>query len=75
MEIEEDFRQALAGIKRLPPGARRGVYLAYYYYHKLFLIIKNTPAEKVMNARIRIADHNKIGLMFRSLLRHQFDLL
>lgn len=74
-EIEEDFRQALAGIKRLPSGARRGVYLAYYYYHKLFLIIKNTPAEKVMNARIRIADHNKIGLMFRSLLRHQFDLL
>ncbi|HEV7380220.1 MAG TPA: phytoene/squalene synthase family protein [Dyadobacter sp.] len=74
-DIEEDFRQALAGIKRLPSGARRGVYLAYYYYHKLFLIIKNTPAEKVMNARIRIADHNKIGLMFRSLLRHQFDLL
>jgi phytoene synthase len=74
-DIENDFREALDGIKRLPLGARRGVYLAYYYYHKLFLIIKNTPAEKVMNARIRIADHNKVGLMFRSLLRHQFDLL
>lgn len=74
-EIEADFEQALIGIKRLPSGARRGVYLAYYYYHKLFLRIKETPPEKVMNARIRIPDHNKIGLMFRSLVRHQFDLL
>ncbi|MCE7042624.1 phytoene/squalene synthase family protein [Dyadobacter sp. CY312] len=74
-EIEEDFRDALVGIKRLPTGARRGVYLAYYYYLKLFIRIKATPAEKVMNARIRIPDYNKIGLMFRSLVRHQFDLL
>lgn len=74
-EIEEDFEQALIGIKRLPSGARRGVYLAYYYYNKLFLRIKETPPEKVMNARIRIPDYDKVGLMFRSLVRHQFDLL
>ena len=74
-EIESDFAQALIGIKRLPPGSRRGVYLAYYYYKKLFLLIKQTPPEKVMAARIRIPDYNKIGLMFQSLLRHQFDLL
>jgi len=75
LEIEQDFRQALIGIKKLPSGARRGVYLAYYYYLKLFLRIKETPPEKVMDARIRIPDYDKIGLMFRSLLRHQFDLL
>ena len=74
-EIESDFEQALIGIKKLPPGARRGVYLAYYYYKKLFLRIKETPPEKVMNARIRIPDHDKIVLMFRSLVRHQFNLL
>lgn len=74
-EIEDDFREALIGIKKLPTGARRGVYLAYYYYKKLFLRIKETPAEKVMNARIRIPDYDKFGLMFRCLLRHQFDLL
>ncbi|WP_149240450.1 phytoene/squalene synthase family protein [Dyadobacter sp. 32] len=74
-EIEADFDQALIGIKKLPTGARRGVYLAYFYYKKLFLIIKKTPPEKVMTARIRIPDYNKIGLMFQSLLRHQFDLL
>ncbi|CAG5067705.1 15-cis-phytoene synthase [Dyadobacter sp. CECT 9623] len=74
-EIQEDFDNALIGIKKLPGGARRGVYLAYYYYKKLFIRIKETPAEKVMNARIRIPDYDKLGLMFRSLVRHQFDLL
>lgn len=74
-EIEDDFDQALIGIKGLPSGSRRGVYLAYYYYKKLFLRIKETPPEKVMNARIRIPDYDKVGLMFRSLVRHQFDLL
>ncbi|WP_262485859.1 hypothetical protein [Dyadobacter psychrophilus] len=40
-----------------------------------FLRISQTPAEKVMDARIRIPNHNNIGLMLRSLIRHQFDLL
>jgi phytoene synthase len=74
-EIEEDFKLALIGIKLLPTSSRRGVYLAYYYYKKLYLRIKETPPDKVMNARIRIPDYDKVGLMFRSLLRHQFDLL
>ncbi|GGB85733.1 phytoene/squalene synthase family protein [Dyadobacter sediminis] len=74
-EIEDDFEQALVGIRRLPSGSRRGVYLAYYYYKKLFLRIKETAPENVMNARIRIPDYDKVGLMFRSLVRHQFDLL
>lgn len=75
LEIEEDFEQALIGIKKLPSSSRRGVYLAYFYYKKLFLRIKHTPAEKVLNARIRISDSNKLGLMFQSLLRHQFNML
>jgi phytoene synthase len=74
-DIEADFEQALTGIRQLPAGARRGVYLAYFYYQKLFLRIKNTPPELVMNARIRISDHGKISLMFQSLIRHQFDFL
>lgn len=74
-DIESDFKEALIGIKMLPSGSRRGVYLAYYYYRKLLSRIKETPAEKVMNARIRIRDLNKFGLMFNSLLRNQLDLL
>ncbi len=74
-EIEAEFHHALIGIKMLPTGSRGGVYLAYYYYKKLFLKIKQTPAEKVMNARIRIPNLNKFGLMFKSLVRNHINLL
>ena len=74
-EIEADFNEALIGIRLLPAESRRGVYLAYYYYRKLFSKIKKTPAEKVMDQRIRISDLHKLGLMFSSLLRNQMNLL
>jgi phytoene synthase len=74
-EIEEDFRIALIGIKKLPPKARKGVYLAYVYYLTLFRKIKNTPVEKIMNSRIRVSNPSKIGLMFQSILQHQLNLL
>ena len=75
LDIESDFEQALAGIRLLPVSSRRGVYLAYYYYKKLFLMIKDVPAEKALSARIRIPDHKKIGLMLQSIIRHQLNLL
>jgi 15-cis-phytoene synthase len=74
-EIQEDFNQALIGIRKLPGSSRRGVYLAYYYYQKLFLRISQTPAEKLMDVRIRIPDYDKVGLMLRSLIRHQLNLM
>lgn len=74
-EIEAEFNRALIGIKMLPSSSRGGVYLAYYYYKKLFLKIKQTPAEKVMHARIRIPNLNKFGLMFNSLVRNKINLL
>ena len=74
-DIEADFDQALAGIKMLPTSSRRGVYLAYYYYKKLFLMIKKTPPERVMHVRIRIPDYKKFGLMFQSMVRHGLNLL
>ena len=74
-DIKTDFEQALDGIRNLPASAKRGVYLAYFYYRKLFLMIKSTPAEHIMRARIRISGHKKIGLMFQSMLRHQLNIL
>lgn len=74
-DIENDFKEALVGIKKLPIGSRRGVYLAYYYYKKLHKKIKNTGHKDIATTRIRIADMDKFGLMFKSLLRHQFNYL
>ncbi len=74
-EIESDFAEALIGIKKLPQGVKSGVYLAYYYYYKLYLRIKATPPEMIMNARIRIPNFDKFGLMLRSLIRLQINIL
>ena len=74
-EIEEDFKVALMGIKKLPKSSRQGVYLAYLYYQKLFLKIKRTPAQKILLERIRIPNVKKIVLMLQSVVRYQTNLL
>ena len=74
-EIREEFDTALEGIRRLPPAARNGVYLAYFYYRKLFEKIVRTDSREVMSRRIRIADHSKLVLMLNSYMRLQFNLL
>lgn len=74
-EISEDFRVALEGIRKLPKNSRQGVYLAYFYYLKLFIKIKKTPAHKVLQERIRIPNSRKFLLMLQSVLRHQTNLL
>ena len=74
-EITADFENALVGIKQLPPKARKGVYLAYVYYLQLFRKIKHTPVEKMMEARIRVPNLSKMGLMFQSIVQHQLNLL
>ena len=74
-EISEDFKMALIGIKKLPHKSRRGVYLAYVYYMQLFMKIKQTPVEKIMESRIRIPNISKLGLMFKSIIQHQLNLL
>lgn len=67
-EIENDFRVALAGIKKLPATSKSGVYLAYVYYRSLFKKIKKVPAQRILNQRIRINNGRKLGLMVNSLL-------
>jgi len=74
-DIEKDFEHALVGIRKLPPEARTGVYLAYYYYRTLFKKIKSVPPNRILQQRIRIPNAQKFGLMFQCLVRHQLNLL
>lgn len=74
-DIEEEFKQALEGIKRLPSSSRIGVYLAYIYYKELFNKIKRVTAERVMSERIRISNSHKFGLMCDSLIRYKMNSL
>ena len=73
-EIENDFAEALTGIKMLPISSRKGVYLAYYYYTVLFKKIKRMPAQRIMNERVRIPNFQKLILMFKSNIRHQLNI-
>ena len=61
-DIEKDFREALIGIKQLPSSSRGGVYLAYYYYLRLFRKIKGVSSENIISERIRIPNGQKFIL-------------
>ena len=74
-DIALDFADGLEGIRRLPKGARFGVYMAYVYFYKLFIKIKRTNSAQIMIERIRIPNRTKYKLLFTSYLRHQFNLL
>lgn len=74
-DIALDFADGLEGIRKLPKGARFGVYMAYVYFYQLFLKIKRTNSSKIMSERIRIPNRTKYKLLFTSYLRHQFNLL
>lgn len=74
-QIEQDFTQALLGIRMLPRSARFGVYVAYVYYLALFGKIKNTKPESVVKNRIRIHNREKAGLLAYSFVRHQLNIL
>lgn len=72
-EITQDFRIALAGIKKLPRSSKGGVYLAYVYYLSLFNKIKKLPAHKILNERVRINNGKKFSLMLNSLIINKMD--
>jgi hypothetical protein len=75
MEIETEFKEALIGIKKLPNTSKFGVYLAYKYYCCLFKKIRNTPAEKIMDQRMRINNAKKFSLAMRSYMQYKMALL
>ena len=74
-DIQSDFEAGLEGIRKLPAGARLGVYLAYQYYTQLFAKIKRAPAERITRERVRVSDKRKLYLLFSSALRHRLDFI
>jgi phytoene synthase len=74
-DILKELNEALNGIRQLPRSCRKGVYLAYVYYKKLFRKIAKVPAEKVMSERIRVSNGHKFYLIFDSLIRYKLNVL
>lgn len=69
-DIEKDFADGLEGIRKLPDGARFGVYVAYVYFHELLLKIRRVKAEKLLNERIRVSDGRKYTLLLSAYLKN-----
>jgi phytoene/squalene synthetase len=74
-EIEQDFKDALHGLKKLPHSSRLGVYLAYTYYRSLFKKIKRVPPKQLLVKRIRITNSHKLLLMFQSMINYKMNTI
>jgi 15-cis-phytoene synthase len=74
-DIQNDFRDAYEGIKRLPLKARFGVYVAYKYYLSLFKKIKRVEPAKILDTRIRIPNYLKAMIVFRAGVKNQLRLI
>jgi phytoene/squalene synthetase len=74
-DIENDFVEALKGVKMLSRSSRRGVYLAYYYYYMLFKKIRNLSPHRILNERVRISNVQKFYFMIKSSINHLLNLI
>ncbi|UYW02476.1 phytoene/squalene synthase family protein [Flavobacterium agricola] len=74
-EIEDEFNEALIGIKKLPNSSRFGVYLAYKYYISLFNKIKKKTSNQILNQRTRVPNFIKIFVAFKSYVRYKTAFL
>jgi 15-cis-phytoene synthase len=74
-EIQEDFKVAYEGIVKLPTEAKFGVYTAYVYYKKLLNKLENTPYHEIGNARIRVSNYTKAGLLAKSFVSYKLRMV
>jgi phytoene/squalene synthetase len=74
-EIEENFNKGYQGILLLPHEAKLGVFIAYRYYKRLLKKLQKTPAAEIKNTRIRVPNVEKLGLLTRSYVKYQLNLV
>lgn len=74
-EIEDDFKKGYKGILLLPAEAKFGVFMAYRYYKCLLKKLYKTPAIDIKNTRIRVPNYEKFGLLTRSYVKYQLNLV
>ncbi len=74
-EIREDFEEAYKGIAQLPTSARKGVYVAYRYYLKLFKKLEQTEPQHILQTRIRVNNATKLFVLLDSEVRLGLNVL
>lgn len=74
-DIEQDFKDGLAGIRHLPWKARFGVYTAYRYYYALFNKIKRMQPKMILVQRVRVPDFEKAFIVMQAGWHNRFNLI
>lgn len=74
-EIDADFKAGLEGIRKLPDGARFGVYVAYIYFYTLFKKIRKSKAEHLLHKRVRVPDPEKYVLLVSSYMKVKLNII
>jgi phytoene/squalene synthetase len=74
-DIEADFQMGYQGLIKLPTEAKFGVFMAYRYYNRLLKKLRNTPSMEIRNARIRVPNYEKVGLLARSYVKYRLNLV
>lgn len=64
-DISADFATANIAIAQLPTSAQKAVKASYVYYSALLRKLRATPAERIKQQRIRVADWQKVALLAR----------
>jgi phytoene/squalene synthetase len=72
-DIENDFNEALEGIRKLPMSSRFGVYIAYIYFYRLLGKINKLEPKSIMESRIRVNNGEKLLLFFTSYIKFRFN--
>jgi phytoene synthase len=68
-DIQAELKEALSGILQLPTSSRKGVYLAYYYYTKLFKKIKKESPQEILKKRIRVPNYQKYLMLLETVIK------
>jgi len=74
-DIESDFSEAKVGVKKLPGKSKLAVLIAFLYYKQLLKRLKCTPANKIMQSRIRVSDPTKLALLGKAYFKYQFNII
>ena len=69
-DIQRDFDESLIGIRKLSTDSRFGVYIAYFYYTRLFKKIRKIKAEDLVKYRYRISNAKKLYLVLAAFFNH-----
>lgn len=73
--IEDDFNKAKEGIKKLPGKSKLAVFIAFTYYKKLLHRLKKTPANEIVQTRIRVQNSMKFVLLGKSYVKYKLNLI